>query len=128
MSESAKKERTNKTKEEWDVITNSIYKTKKKNHTFNTSKPEEESYNLLLHKYDKNDIIRQYKDERYPFSCDFYIKSLDLFIECNYHFTHGSHPFNADNIEDVKLLENIRSKQSYTKTGKKNSYFIFEEV
>ena len=32
------------------------------------------------------------KYDRYPFACDFYISSLDLFIECNYHWTHGGKP------------------------------------
>ena len=36
------------------------------------------------------DIIRQYKSDLYPFACDFYIPSLDLYIECNYHWTHGN--------------------------------------
>lgn len=59
------------------------------NKTFNTSKQEENYYNYLLTKYKEEDIIRQYKDERYPYSCDFYIKPQDLFIELNLHWTHG---------------------------------------
>lgn len=59
------------------------YITKKQNNSFNKSKPEEYFYNYLLHKYSKEDIVRQYRDERYPFACDFYIKSQDLFIELN---------------------------------------------
>ena len=69
-----------------------IIESKRKNHSFNISKPEVESFNLLKEKYP--DVINQYKDERYPFACDFYIPSLDLYIECNYHWTHGGHPFN----------------------------------
>lgn len=62
-----------------------MFETKKKNHTFNTSKPEEEYYKMLCDKYGEQDVERNYnKDSRYPFLCDFYIKSLDLFIECNY--------------------------------------------
>ena len=78
--------------------------TKKKNGTFNSSKPEEDYYNLLKEKYGEEDVVRQYRDERYPFACDFYIKSLDLFIECNYSWTHGGHPFDENNEEDLKLL------------------------
>lgn len=58
---------------------NKQIKTKRKNNTFNISKPEEICYQLLNEKY-KN-IKRQYKSKLYPFNCDFYIKSLDLYIE-----------------------------------------------
>ena len=60
-----------------------IYKTKKQNHSFNTSSYEDVFYSKLLLIFDSEDIIRQYYDDRYPFNCDFYIKSKDLFIELN---------------------------------------------
>jgi hypothetical protein len=83
---------------------NHMYEVKKKNHTFNTSKIEIDTYNLLKEKYP--DIIYQYKDkERYPFMCDFYIPSLDLFIECNYHWTHGGKPYEGTQDDINKLLE-----------------------
>lgn len=86
------------------------YNTKRKNNSFNTSKPEEQSYELLKQKYP--DTIRQYRSDLYPFNCDFYIPSLDLYIECNYSWTHGGHPFNKDNSEDLKLLEKWKSGKS----------------
>ena len=67
------------------------YNTKKKNNSFNTSKPEDKSYAILKEYYP--DIVPQYKDNRYPFACDFYITNLYLFIECNYHQTHGGKPY-----------------------------------
>ena len=87
-----------------------INETKRKNKTFNTSKLEEESYLLLKEKFP--DIIRQYRNEIYPFNCDFYIPSLDLYIECNYHWTHGNHPFDKNNIEDNKKLQMWKSKNT----------------
>lgn len=81
-----------------------IYKTKKKNKSFNTSKPETDYYNYLKTIYDENDIIRQYRDERYPYNCDFYIKSEDLFIELNYTWCHGGHPYNEANEKDKQEL------------------------
>lgn len=80
--------------------------TKRCNHTFNTSKPESMSHKLLEEKYP--DVIYQYKSEAYPSSCDFYIPSLDLYIECNYHWTHGGHPFTGS-IEDNKKLAKWQS-------------------
>ena len=93
-----------------DIVKNKQIQTKKINHTFNKSKPEEDSYILLKEKY--SDIIRQYKDTRYPFLCDFYIPSLDLFIECQYSWTHGFHPYNPDNENDKLLLETWKSKNT----------------
>lgn len=55
----------------------------------NTSKSEEMSYVLLVERFGANDILRQYKSEEYPFACDFYIKSRNIYIECNYCWTHG---------------------------------------
>ena len=84
--------------------------TLKKNHTFNISKPENESYKLLKDKYP--DVKYQYKSEKYPFACDFYIPSLDLYIECNYHWTHGGHPFNENCLEDQEKLKLWKSKNT----------------
>ena len=86
------------------------YNTKRKNNSFNKSKPEDETYKLLKEKYP--DVVRQYRSEVYPFNCDFYISSLDLYIECNYHWTHGGHSFNKDNIEDNKKLQMWESKNT----------------
>ena len=86
--------------------------TLRKNNTFNKSKTEEESYILLKEKYP--DIIRQYKSNAYPFLCDFYIPRLDLYIECNYSWTHGFHPYDKDNKEDqIKLNKWISKKTKY---------------
>lgn len=83
--------------------------TKKKNKSFNTSKPEEEYYSYLLTLYNSDDIVRQYYDKsRYPFHCDFYIKSEERFIECNFHWTHNTHPFNSDNSKDIEEAETLR--------------------
>lgn len=87
-----------------------IIKTKRTNGTFNTSKPEEEVYQYLLSFFSSEDIIRQYRSDLYPFACDFYIKSLHLYIECNFCWTHGKEPFNCENIEHIKLLEEMKEK------------------
>ena len=89
---------------------NKKYETKKKNHTFNTSKPEIQTYNILKEKYP--DVIYQYKDkDRYPFVCDFYIPSLDLYIECNYHWTHGGKPYEGTD-EDKLIIEKWKAKNT----------------
>ena len=67
-----------------------MYKTKKKNKSFNTSQPELQINNLLQKTFK---VICQYKSELYPFACDFYLPDLDLYIEYNGTWTHGAMPF-----------------------------------
>lgn len=76
-----------------------------------SSKQEIEFKDRLLTVYP--DTIWQYKEERYPYFCDFYIPSLDLFIELNYFWKHGNHEFNQNNPEDIKLLEIYIEKAKY---------------
>ena len=81
------------------------YLTHKKNNSFNTSKPEEDFYEFLISLFGEKDVFHNYADDpRYPFACDFYIKSLDLFIELNLYFTHGFHWFNQDDSDDIAKL------------------------
>lgn len=58
----------------------------------------------LIERFGKSDIYYQYgvhpSDSRYPYSCDFYVKSLDLFIEINVHWSHGGHWFDSNNHDD----------------------------
>ena len=108
----ANKTTWNKNKKE---ILEKAYGTKKANKSFNSSKPENAYYSYLISKYSENDIIRQYKDERYPHACDFYIRSLDLFIELNIDWTHGGHPFNPENQADINKLAVWQEKAKKSK-------------
>lgn len=99
-------------------VQDKIYKTKKKNHTVNSSKSEIKMYQCLVQYFGKENVIHQYKnDNRYPFVCDFYIKSIDLFIELNASWTHGKHWFdnNADSdINKLKLwVEKVENGSDY---------------
>lgn len=91
--------------ENYQFATAEICKTKARNKSFNISKAEDCYYLQLCEQYGKENILRQYKDPRYPFNCDFYVKSQDLFIEFNKHWTHGPHPFDAQNNNDIALLK-----------------------
>lgn len=86
------------------------YDTKKKNNTFNKSKIEKE-LEVELRKIFQ-DLKTQYKSEVYPFDCDFYIPSLDLYIEYNGTWTHGGHFFDENNQKDLKILELWKSKNT----------------
>ena len=86
------------------------YDTKKKNNTFNKSKIEKQ-LELELRKVFP-DLKTQYKSEVYVFDCDFYIPSLDLYIEYNGTWTHGEHFFDENNQEDLKILELWKNKNT----------------
>lgn len=114
----------NKLKDIWAKPETKIkaYLTKKRNHSFGPqSKIESIVYLYLSLEYP--DTIRQYRDEnRYPYNCDFYIPSLDLFIEYQGYYTHGTHPFNKNDKNDLDLLKSLRIKykEFYDKYGYEN--------
>ncbi len=85
--------------------------TKKLNGTYTTSKLEENVYLELISIFGIDNVKRQYRDARYEFSCDFYIIPLDLFIEVNGNWTHGTHPYLFEE-EDQVLLEKWKTKES----------------
>ena len=111
----------------WQVhfVREKIYGTKLTNCTFNTSIPEESLYKILCAKYGSSDIIRQYKCERYPFNCDFYIKSLDTFIELQGMWTHGPHPYNPNSIKDQVKLQRWQSKANNGSRFYKNAIKVW---
>lgn len=79
---------------------------KKYNDNFGMTKPEFQTYEYLQTLFDKDDIqFNVNVDDRYPFHVDFYICSIDLFIEINAYWTHGKHLFNENNENDIQLLD-----------------------
>lgn len=78
--------------------------------TFRKSKSEDECYELLCRYFGQDDVERCYKSKDYPFNCDFYVKSFDLYIEYNGTWTHGFHDFNPDDPNDVKRLAMLKQK------------------
>lgn len=68
---------------------------------FGVSHAELELLSALHAVYGADDVDWQYSsDERYPFACDFHIKSRDLFIELNGTWTHGGHWYRASDADD----------------------------
>ena len=86
------------------------YKTKKQNNTFNSSKIEKQFEAYL--KENNINYKTQYKSEVYPFRCDFYFPDSDLYLEINAHWTHGGHPFDSTNKDDLLLLEQWKKKNT----------------
>ena len=116
-----------------DEYKQKVYNTKKKNHTFNSSKIEQQFKEYLEQNY-PNDFEYQYRSELYPFNCDFYIKSLDLYIEIQGNWTHGKHPFNENNQKDINQLNILnRKNQEFINKGKiknlyKNAIYTWTEL
>lgn len=91
------------------------YKTHKEKNSFNSSQIQDDTYNYLISKFGLENVFNEYRDERYPFNCDFYIKSLDLFIELNLHWTHGKHPYDEELDKETlnKWLEKAKTSKFY---------------
>lgn len=108
------------------IFQKKIYDTKKKNNTFTTSKQEKKVLDLLVNKFP--DTKYHYSSEKYPFTCDFYIPSLDLYIEYQGTWTHGAkncrEPFNKNNKRHQQQLTLWTKKAAELnfKGKKKNAY------
>ena len=87
-----------------------VLATKKANGTFNTSKDEE--LVLFILKQCFNKVLTQHKTEEYPFACDFYIPSIDTYVELNCSWTHGQHAYDENSEEDKKTVEEWKAKNS----------------
>lgn len=120
------------------IIVKKGFETRKKNGTLgsNRSKAEIRCYEKAKLKFP--DIRNSYfEDSRYPFNCDMYIPSQDLFIECHFSQYHHYHPFDKNCIGDLvelsKLNHIIRSpylmndyKEEYIKI--KNTWTISDPL
>ncbi len=91
-------------------IINKIYQIKKDKKSLNSSKIERK----FKHWLDDNNIKYeyQYKSDNYPFNCDFYFPDRDLYLEIQGYWSHGGHPFNSNNQQDIEKIEKWKSKQT----------------
>lgn len=89
------------------------YNTKKKNNSFNTSKIENKLELLLREMFP--DLETQYKSILYPFNCDFYVPSLDLYIEYNGTWTHGGCFYDENNEENRNTLEKWKQRSEHSR-------------
>ena len=100
-------------------IQQKINESYREHNTFNSSKDEEVLFDLLSEIFNKSDIERQYfNKEQYPFNCDFFIKSLNLYIEYQGSFYHNKKLFNKE--RDLNEYQKFLNKCS--RNGDKNSY------
>ena len=73
---------------------------------------------LLLSYFGEDDVVYQYIDkDRYPWKCDFYVKSEDLFVEVQGYWTHGHKPYDPEDMETVSLVEQWKEAVKRKKEG-----------
>lgn len=89
------------------------YNTMKRNGSLNVSSPERDVGLKLKELFP--DIVSQYRSDVYPYPCDFYVPSLDLYIECHFHWTHGGKFFDKSDQNDLEMLELLKEKTRRSK-------------
>ena len=78
--------------------------------TYGKSQAEDRCYDLLQSIFPN--AIHHYTSDVYPFECDMYVPELDLYIECNFFWTHGGHFFDENNPKDLATVEEWKSKHT----------------
>lgn len=91
-------------KSKHDVIQQKTVESRRRNGTANSSSQEVIVDAVLRARFGSDDVIAQYRSARYPFRCDFYIKSLDTYIELNIGWVHGGHWFDPNDESDQEKL------------------------
>lgn len=91
-------------------VQSKMYHTKKNKNNLNSSKLEKDVKEWL----ERNHINfkYQYKSEEYPFNCDFYFPDKNLYLEIQGSWTHGNHPYDKNNKDDQKIVEEWKNKNS----------------
>lgn len=92
-----------------------MHNTKHVRHSFTLSRPEDKIERILKERF--KTVYTQYKSEEYPFNCDFYIPELNLYIEYQGYWMHGSYsinkiygPYDPFNQEHVQIVERWKEK------------------
>lgn len=91
------------------------FETRRKNGNLNSSEPEKSCKKKLIEMYGENCVIAQHHTVKYPFNCDFYIKTLDLYIECDFFWSHGDHAFDVNNDRDIEKVKELYKKAQTSK-------------
>ena len=108
FAETQKRVWENRNKEDYNKWWNTCIATRQPNYTSKHSKQEQEIFDYVHTLY--KDAKHWYRDNRYGnYECDIYVPSKDAFIECQYFITHGGHPFDETNIDDLVLVEKLKN-------------------
>lgn len=93
------------------VLRHKILEARRKHGNITESRVEQALGAMLRKVFGRADVVSQFYDpDRYPFYCDFYIPSRDLFIELNGDKGHGGHWYDNDNPDDVEIAKIWQAK------------------
>jgi len=81
-----------------------------------SSSQEDLIFKSLGLRFGNDNVIRHYKSEQYPFYCDFYIKTIDAYIEFNGYWMHGGHAFDQNSADDRLKLNKWVKKSKGSKS------------
>jgi len=101
---------------------------------FMKSKMEDDAYKILIDCFSTEDVVRQYSSEQYHWLCDFYIKSIDLYIECHFSQFHNSRPYTGNEADknEIKLLKEksniVKQKYHKEKTQYDNIIYTWSDL
>ena len=98
--------------------------TKRKNGTANTSSPEKRCIEYALKKFPNT--TSQTISAVYPFHIDIYIKEMDVYIEYQGTWTHGGHPYNPNDHNDVVQAEKWKTKGTDYYTSAYNTWTVMD--
>lgn len=92
------------------------------------TKPELFVEDYLNNTFGSNHVFYNYVDkERYPYKCDFYVDSYDLFIEVHAGWRHGVKPYEVADMQCESQLADMIAK-SKTSDNYKNAIYTWAEL
>ena len=104
------------------IIKQKMYVGKRKAMMGGMSKMEKRLYDILRDELGY-EFETHYKTDLYPFACDVYIPSLDLYIEYQGWQGHGTHPYDKNSSEDNEILEKWKINEEIVLSKNKTSQY-----
>lgn len=105
------------------------YNNPKSEVTSHSSKGEKILFEILKNIYP--DTVQYYRDKRYAnehngycWECDFYIKSIDLFIEYQGFRSHGGHPYDKNDKNDINTINQLKNRIKSNNTKNSTKKFL----
>jgi len=102
--------------------------TRRKNGTFNTSRPELRIASMFKETFGEGDVLTNWNgDPRYPRMVDIYVRSLDMFVECNFFWCHGGKFFDETCQSDAEKLtrwKQLAEEKRQERPNRRNAYEI----
>lgn len=96
-----------------EKVISKIQESKVRNNTFSSSNSEDILYSKLCEVYGEDDIERNYISNLYPYACDFYIISRNMYIELNGLWTHGHRWFNPQTDNSILREWSLKNTSYY---------------